>query len=552
MNNKAATNDIGQMRYFIKFLSIFLTAILLIVSWPGDIAFPAIGDGFAATRAHAASGRHYSLSARIVSGAVTVTATSPSEFRTDDGMLHLYAADVYESSDSLHGRSIAFASAGRTAVFHLSLKADTADSRLYKKFMVGAVIDGVMTMVSNAAYIVNPEAIADHTVARVPAGKKGILPAAPISAAALTSVGADQATYNILLSQLLSSSGGTIPYEYNGRTYNFSAGLITAYDSMMQVFAQCGVRVSLIILNDWQADQTTIHPSSRVPGAGHYYAFNASDAEGAQRLAAVGSFLASHYSGAHGQVDNFIIGNEVNARQDWNYMSAVDVDTYARAIADSFRIFYTAIKSENANAGVYLPIDQQWSKTSEPGKYYGGRAFLDSFNSYIAREGNIGWDLAHHPYNVFLYNPTSWSNPSKYVSHSGDTWFITMQNIEVLTDYMCSASYLKRDGSVRSILCSEVGYTSSQGEGLQAASVTFGYEQAMANSHIDGFILSREKDDPGEIAQGLANGLRRQDGSEKPAFAYYANLDTDNAQAYKDAAAAVIGCGDISSILVYR
>jgi hypothetical protein len=506
-----------------------------------------------AITAEAASSTPVKVRAYISGGNIVVRATASTVPESDDMQYHLFAVNMYDSGDSIRGSRIAYAPAGKTAVFHASLKADTAESRLYKKFVVGTLQNGVMTLVSNAAYIYNPEAIADHTVARIPAGKKGILPAAPVSASSLVELGADQVTYNILMSQLLSSSGGQVSYQYNGKTYNFSAGLLTAYDHLMQNFSQAGVRVTMIILNDWRSDQTLIHPKSRVAGGGNYYAFNATDEKSLETLAAVGSFLASRYSGrGHGQVDNFIIGNEVNARAQWNYMSDVGVEAYARAVADSFRVFYNAIKSENANANVYLPIDQQWSKTSEPGRYYAGKAFLDSFNTYIASEGNIDWDLAHHPYNVMLDNPYSWNNSAKYVTHSSGTWFISMQNIEVLTDYLCSAKYLKRDGSVRSILCSEVGYTSTAGQAAQAASVTFGYEQAMANQHIDGFILSRERDDALEISQNLAVGLKNMDGSHKQAFDFYANLDTDNAQQFIDAAESIIGVDDLSSILVYR
>ena len=47
---------------------------------------------------------------------------------------------------------------------------------------------------------------------------------------------------------------------------------------------------------------------------------------------------------------NWIVGNEVNVRSDWNYMQYVDLDTYAREYANAVRVFYNSIKSMNANA----------------------------------------------------------------------------------------------------------------------------------------------------------------------------------------------------------
>lgn len=501
----------------------------------------------------AASGITVSISASISGSNVVVKATASSLPSSDDGQYHLYAENTYDSG--VTGTQVATAAVGKTASFSFALNKNSAQSMLYKKFVVATPQGGAMTQVSNASYITNPEAIASHTIKRVSAGKKGILPAAgSMTAASMAALGADQAAYNLPLSQLLNSSGAQLAYNYNGTTYHFNQSTVNAYDSLMTFFKKCNMSVTLIILNDWHSDTTTIHPWSRTAGAGNYYAFNAADQAGVNALAAIGSFLASRYSGsAHGQVDNFIIGNEINARAQWNYMSAVDVSSYAVQTGNAFRVFYNAIKSENSNANVYLPIDQQWSKTSEPARYYPGKTYLDAFNSYIAAEGNIGWDLAQHPYNVMLTNPYSWSNDSSYVNHSADTWFISMQNIEVLTDYMGSTQYLKANGSIRSILCSEVGYTSSAaGEAVQAASITFGYEQAMANQHIDGFILSREVDDAGEMAQGLANGLKNLDGSKKASYDYYANLDTANAQQYLNAAAATIGVSDINSLLISR
>ena len=49
--------------------------------------------------------------------------------------------------------------------------------------------------------------------------------------------------------------------------------------------------------------------------------FNTVDQAGLEKLEAVAAFLGQRYSGTgHGTVDNWIVGNEVNARNEWNYM----------------------------------------------------------------------------------------------------------------------------------------------------------------------------------------------------------------------------------------
>ena len=179
-----------------------------------------------------------------------------------------------------------------------------------------------------------------------------------------------------------------------------------------------------------------IHPLSRQGiGSAPYYAFNASDGPGTECLAAVGAFLAERYSSAssgRGLVENWVIGNEINARKEWNYMEYVDLETYVREYAKAFRIFYNAIRSTNGSARVYISLDQQWNRDNSSGNY-DGRDILDEFNRQIKAEGDIAWGLAFHPYNAPLTTPYLW-NPSKWVRDSADTSMVTMANIHVVTD----------------------------------------------------------------------------------------------------------------------
>ncbi|WP_026504666.1 DUF5722 domain-containing protein [Butyrivibrio sp. NC3005] len=494
-----------------------------------------------------AAGNVISLTASIAGKNVVIKANVGTVPSNSDGQYHLYAQDVFESGTM--GKQVATQAAAKTATFTVPLAKNSAGSMLYKKFVVLVNQNGNLVPASNAAYITNPEGCATHTVARMNVGKKGIIPAsAKLGDNGLKELGVHQVSYNLLVSHMMNTSQGQITYNYNGKTYHFSKGLIGAYDNLMNWFKSSNVQVTLIILNDWQNNQVTIHPWSRAGAGAYYYAFNAADGDGTGYLAAIGSFLASRYAG---KVDNFIIGNEINARQEWNYMSPVDVNTYAVQTANAFRVFYNAIKSENGNAKVYLPLDQQWASSSSAAKYYSGLSYLNAFNSYISAEGNIDWDLAFHPYNVPLTSPYSWANSAKYVNHTINTRFIAMQNIDVLTDYMGSPQFLNPKGQIRSVLCSEVGYTSSAGEAVQAASIVYAYQQAAANQHIDGFILNRQMDDATEIAQGLATGLMQTNGAHKMSFDYYKNIDTANGQQYINAASSIIGA-DLNSLLIRR
>ena len=131
---------------------------------------------------------------------------------------------------------------------------------------------------------------------------------------------------------------------------------------------------------------------------------------------------------------NWIVGNEINVRSLWNYMQYVDLKTYVKEYVRAFRICYNTIKSMNANARVYISLDQQWKKELTSESSYNSRDVLDEFNAQIAREGNIGWGLAHHPYSVPMTWPKFWElseQNQELVRESEDTAMVTIYNIDV-------------------------------------------------------------------------------------------------------------------------
>lgn len=461
-------------------------------------------------------------SALIQGNQVVVSGTS--SVKSDDGILHLYAQETFQTG--AEGVEVAQAPVG-TAIFTFPLNKNSAASNLYKKFTIVAIQNGVPTAVSNSVYITNPEAAATHTTPRRDGGIKGILPSAQLMHGNnLTDLGIKQVTYNLLLGRI--TSGGGINYQYNGKTYQFNSRYISEYDFVVKRMNQQGIQVSFVILNDLGADATLLHPLARTGVMANYYALNAADQAGVEKLEAVASFLGQRYSNTgNGTVDNWIVGNEVNARQMWNYMEISDVNQYAAEYAKAFRILYNGIKSENANAQVYVATDQQWAKASNASQYFGSRPFLVSFNNYVKAEGNIDWRLSSHPYNVPLYDPNNWTATGR-ATHSQNSSYVTMQNIDVITDFLSQPELLSPTGNVRSLKLSEVGYTSSAGEELQAVAVTYAYLQAISNKYVDGLIISRELDDAGEIAQGLAVGMIGVDGRHKLAYEFYKHAGDPN------------------------
>ncbi len=449
--------------------------------------------------------------------------------KSDDKYYYLFEEATYEDGISETREPITRIYKSDDTSFKIDLKKGTAESRLFSKFQVAVKLNDQYVGVSHAKYISNPGACAGYSFGGVPHRSiKGILPD-PLRIGDLQDLGCQYATYNIPLSHILVSSGG-IPYTYGGVTYHFNSQIMTNYDTLFTRLNHMGIDVAAIILNNasTSAFPEITHPSARSGSTAPYYMFNAADESGVKALAAIGSFLANRYSGSgHGNVSMWIIANEVNARKEYNYMSHVDVGTYTAAYTRAFRVFYNAIKGENAQAKVYIPLDQRWTYNTDKTGDYDAKDVLDLFASSIREYGNIDWGLASHPYSFPNGNTAFW-NSSKYVTHSVSTPCITMENIEVLTNYMTQESMRDTSGNVRSIILSEVGYSSTSGEALQAAAFAYAYVKMEKNGYIDALMLSRQTDAGDEIAAlGLALGLQTTGGQHKQIYDVFKYIDTD-------------------------
>lgn len=445
--------------------------------------------------------------------------------------------------------------------FTFNLNYKQADTRLFDKFAVGIKQNGKYVLLSDFSYITNPEARAQYTYAYPKAASiKGLLvDPNKLRGNELSDLGVKQAAYNIMVGRIIghtsSANYPTIYYKYQGKTYLFDGQVIAEYDIVFSRLTQLGIQTTAIILNDWNGGyMDLVHPDARRAGACPYYMFNASNEAGVDYLGAVATFLAERYSGkAHGQVVNWVIANEVNARKHWNYYPAVDVESYTEAYADGFRVFYNAIKSVNACAKVYMPLDQTWNRNLNDGDY-DARDVLDHFNAYIKSEGNIDWDLSHHPYPVPLTHAAFWNMPSNYkrmnlVSNSVDTKMVTIQNIHVITDYLQREEFLNPDGESRSVILSEQGFNSLSGQSVQAAAFAYAYYIAEANSHVDGFLLNRQTDSHVEIAQGMAFGINNPDGSHKQVYNVFKHIDGPNSGSATEFAKSIIGISSWSDVI---
>ncbi|MCM1135095.1 MAG: DUF5722 domain-containing protein [Clostridium sp.] len=487
---------------------------------------------------------------------ISITAEGDGIPKSDDKYYYLFALNTYETEIGEGNEYLARDYKDSEVSFSTTLNYNLSGSRLYKKFAVAVKKDGNYVRVSTPSYITNPEAVAKYaSVFQQPASIKGLLvDPNRLRGNELDDLGVKQAAYNIPVGRLLGPSSSaaypTIQYTYNGRTYSFNGQVVAEYDIVFGTLTAKGITTTAIILNNYSSAYPQLtHPKARSGSTAPYCMFNGAEESGVEYMAAIGSFLAERYSGSsHGRISNWIIANEINARKEWNYMAPTDIETYVEEYARAFRVFYTAIKSISSSARVYISLDQQWDRNIKNNTNYDGRDILDVFNRNIASKGNIDWGVAQHPYNVPLTEPRIWK-ASNYVKHSADTSMMTMENIEVLINYLRQGQFLTPGGEVRSILISELGYTSTNGQALQAAAFAYAYYKMEAYKEIDGFLLNRETDAGEEVAQGLAFGLCDGGGGRKQIYDVFKYIDTPEHAAHTDFAKEIIGISSWSQII---
>ncbi len=457
---------------------------------------------------------------------------------SDDDELYLLHYPIWETEHDLEQAILTSDEKSRVFCLATEIDDDGEESVLFDRYQIAIKQNGEIVPIGNEVYITRPENLADYQEPFAEAeSKKGLL----IDPMHLTAdwnnpLDVKQAIYNIPLSLIIGeSTAPDVPtkyYEYHGKEYAFNGVYLQMYDFVFSTLTRNEIVTTAVILNDLK-DRTKplIHPDTK-EGKGYYYMVNTTDKESCELFEAVLTFLADRYTDEkHGLISNWIIGNEVNVRQ-WNYMDYTDLETYTNAYVREFRLAYTAIRSRNANARVFISLDQQWDKDlTEAKTFYDAKDLLDEFAQQIRSGGDIDWGLAFHPYSVPMTWPKFWELSAKsedLVRDQSGTPMISMSNIDVLTDYMHLSRMRAPDDSIRHILLSEQGFPASNGENVQAAAIAFAYYIAEDNKYIDALLLSRETDAPEEVLKGLSLGLYTCTGTPRSSVEIFRCMDNED------------------------
>lgn len=430
---------------------------------------------------------------------ISYTAVLPELPASDDGAVYLYELQPFEYAVAPTAVPVASAPATLNPAFTLPY----TEARLYTKLGLAVKSGGQNVLIANPQYIANPELLATHTKARQTRALK-------------SEQGKDFC--NLYLSEN-------------------AAGIIAGRYTTAQVMNNGGNQA---ITNPYS--RAAIMPTDTRPVQPRHYMLNASEPAGIAALASELSKIA-----ANSTVENFIIGNEVNVRA-WNYMIWTDWDSYIREYAQSFRVAYNAVKSQNANARVFVRIDQNWDRNRPVGhqEYYefiDGKDFLAKFNALVAGEGNIDWGVAQHPYPVPLTYAKFWDmsgcpSGSYMAAQVSSGKMMTFQNLSLLTNYLQSPEMLSPQGAVRHVILSEIGLTNAQGTEVQAAALYASYVAAKSNPFVEEIIYLLSFSEP-QVDTRLSGQSQL----------VYDSLGTANEAVYDAWAKAFIGISDWSQVI---
>ena len=460
----------------------------------------------------------------------------------DNNKLYLFELKAYE--DNLGSRTDYINELDRNTTIKTSidLLEGQENTRLYSKFLIAIKKNNKYYPISNAIYITNSGEIAKSKLPYQDANsKKGLLIDMNMLSDAFE-LGVKHAIVNFNLDQIL---GEGIDYTYEGKTYHFNKNAIATYDTTVSTFSNKSMQVTAVVVNSWNnTHKELMYPNVVKNNTAIYYGFNAKTKEGVETTRAIASFLAERYSGDnynYGRVSNWVIGNEINNNENWNYMGPMDVEKYSKEFARSFRVFYTAIKAKSKNARLFFSVDYDWNYPKANKLKYRAKQVIDLISENINTEGNIDWNLAYHPYPLPLTSANFWDDVNTgQIKQDETTAIINFANLHVLTDYLKGANFRDTSGKVRRVILSEQGFTSkspdkAEDKDLQAAAFAYAYYIADSDPYIDSFILSRQVDHPVETRDSLYFGLWNTDPAvtdkskatdRKKIWAVFKNIDS--------------------------
>ena len=303
--------------------------------------------------------------------------------------------------------------------FEFALMDESGFSRLQKAFAIAEKTSAGYVAITNAMYVQNPEIMADKSSSPVtPSDIKG-LSTYDLYEARLT--GASHTVIEINMKEMMLDGYqlGAVKYNRYGVSYFFSGLAVERLDEAVKTANELGIKVYI------KTENRSILESIFVTRG----VVDVTDKEEALRTDAFYAFLADRYSGEHGQVSDYIIGEAANEMV--ATFGASETEKYEAAYFAWLRTAHIALKSVDANARVYVPTTNVWRNGK--GSVIAAKTFLSHLAENTKAGGDYNWALA-------LDLGRGDDLPALLSTDSYDYSNIGIDNLGEITDFFNSAA----------------------------------------------------------------------------------------------------------------
>ncbi len=372
---------------------------------------------------------------------------------------------------------------------------------------------------------------------------------------------------SLIIDKSVASKYNCVEFESNGETYFFDADYIRAQDGLISAYTKENINVSLVLITWASAESNGKYPKELfyVTGNRQTCGWNTSNKSGMRYWIAAMEFLGKRYSqpDKYGQVNKFIVGNEIDYTYDWylmqpNYKNGkvqrLDFELFMEEYARTLRLANMAIKKYNSESKVVISFTHNWaescltsygySSTNQNTLRYNSYApkdILDWMSYHEKARGDYDWGICGHPYAI----GTTPSNPLKTDmdppgaakpitgNYKTSPW-ITVANLELYQQYFEQPEN-KFNGKVREVSVIEGGVCNIAKENATASA----YKQAIeeqAGTIAQLYYRAALLDCVTEVSYfriydldsaSLRLGLKEADGTLKPSYNVWKYVDTN-------------------------
>ena len=283
--------------------------------------------------------------------------------------------------------------------FKFEIEDDLGKSLLASAFVVARMEDnGEYVAVTEAEFISNPDILA--TSGWRAADSKSIKGLCSSDVYSAEMLGAEHIVFEIELDKLLLSTyeEGAVNHVYNNQSYYYNAEELYRLDKQVEEATRLGLRIYIRTLLkyptvDERGDYTHEPiPALYCPNVGFSessYLPNIENEIVAGYLCAVYDLFASRYSGEHGVVLDYIIGEDANSIACGSYGAERAMDNYLSWVRSAYNI----LVAKSRNVTVYVSVNNRL-QGKEGSAETGLKVFLNNFASKAKASGDFSWQIA--------------------------------------------------------------------------------------------------------------------------------------------------------------